>query len=79
MSNPNPLDIPYWNRRWEENQVQWHLPQTNPMIVKHLGDWLKDAHSGRVFFPLCGKTKDMTHLATLGFSVFGAEGMYDGF
>lgn len=76
MSLPNTLDIPYWVQRWENNQAQWHLPKVNTGMTNNLDKWIGDAKDGRVFFPLCGKTLDMTFMATAGFTVIGSEGSY---
>lgn len=62
----------FWLDRWQTNQIGFHLPDANPLLVKHLSA-LQLAKGARVFIPLCGKTLDITWLLSQGYRVVGAE------
>jgi thiopurine S-methyltransferase len=68
----------FWHDRWESNQIGFHLPEANPLLVKHLTALnLKSTSnpntSARIFLPLCGKTLDIAWLLAQGHRVIGAE------
>lgn len=80
-SNPEPnrddgisiaMDDINWHSHWQNNNIGFHLNQTNPMLVKH---WPKlHAPPGEmVFVPLCGKSLDMVELHRQGHFVLGSE------
>jgi thiopurine S-methyltransferase len=62
----------FWHQRWEKNEIGFHLPDANPLLVKHFSK-LQLKPSARVFLPLCGKTLDITWLLAQGYRVVGAE------
>jgi thiopurine S-methyltransferase len=62
----------FWHERWQTNQIGFHLPEANPLLVKHFSA-LQLNTGTRVFLPLCGKTLDIGWLLAQGFSVVGAE------
>lgn len=66
------MEPSFWHGRWESGRLGFHEPAANPTLVRW---WptLGLPPSGRVFVPLCGKTHDLHHLASLGHSVIGAE------
>jgi thiopurine S-methyltransferase len=62
----------FWHERWQRNQLGFHEPQTNPLLVAHL-DALSLATGTRIFVPLCGKTLDIGWLLARGHRIAGAE------
>ena len=62
----------FWHQKWDENEIGFHLPDTNPLLVKHFPT-LQIKQGARVFLPLCGKTLDIAWLLSQGYQVAGAE------
>lgn len=68
----------FWHKKWQINQIGFHLAAANPLLVKHfsaLDLTLKKGQkiSPRIFLPLCGKTMDIAWLLSKGYRVVGAE------
>jgi thiopurine S-methyltransferase len=59
----------FWHARWRDGQIAFHMPQPNPLLMKH-GSVLRGT---RVLVPLCGKTVDLVWLAAQGYGVVGVE------
>ena len=66
------MDASFWHRRWEQNEIGFHVPEANPLLVRHF-DALGLASGSRVFLPLCGKTLDIGWLLSRGYRVAGVE------
>lgn len=66
------MDAEFWKQRWESNQIGFHEPATNPLLLAHF-DKLSLAKGSRVFVPLCGKSLDIHWLLANGYRVAGAE------
>lgn len=66
------MDPAFWHDRWERNQVGFHEPRANPLLVAHF-DSLALTAGSRLFVPLCGKTLDIHWLLSRGHRVAGAE------
>ncbi|NOT14234.1 MAG: thiopurine S-methyltransferase [Methylotenera sp.] len=62
----------FWHQKWEKNEIGFHLPETNPLLVAHFSA-LQLNQGARVFLPLCGKTLDIAWLLASGFRVVGVE------
>ncbi len=62
----------FWHKKWQTNQIGFHLPEANPLLVEHFTS-LYLPLGARVFLPLCGKTVDITWLLAQGYQVAGAE------
>jgi thiopurine S-methyltransferase len=62
----------FWHERWQSNQIGFHLPEVNHLLVKYF-QTLKLKQNARVFLPLCGKTLDIDWLLAQGYNVAGAE------
>ncbi len=62
----------FWHSRWEEGRIGFHQQQYHPALSA-CWDALNIADSGRVFVPLCGKSRDMLWLADQGYQVLGNE------
>ena len=63
------MDKKYWIGRWERGETGWHEPEVEPALVARFSR-LKPT---RVFVPLCGKSRDLTWLASQGHEVVGVE------
>jgi thiopurine S-methyltransferase len=66
------VDAPFWHDRWQRNQIGFHEPQANPLLIAHFDSLSLPARS-RIFVPLCGKTLDVHWLLSRGHRVAGAE------
>lgn len=66
------MDANFWVARWEKGETGFHQAGGNDLLVKH---WpaLKLSAGQKVFVPLCGKSVDMTWLATQDLDVVGSE------
>jgi thiopurine S-methyltransferase len=62
----------FWHQKWQKNEIGFHLPEANPLLVKYFSK-LQLKKGARVFFPLCGKTLDIAWLLAQGYRVAGAE------
>ncbi|WP_211252238.1 class I SAM-dependent methyltransferase, partial [Marinobacterium jannaschii] len=62
----------FWHSRWEEGRIGFHRQDFHPSLSR-FWDSLKVARPGRVFVPLCGKSRDMMWLAGQGYAVLGSE------
>lgn len=74
----------FWYERWQSNQIGFHLPEANHLLVKHFQALnltpktpqktsSTQHRSPRIFLPLCGKTLDIAWLLAQGYQVVGAE------
>lgn len=74
----------FWHNRWQNQQIGFHLPEANPLLVKHFSvlnltpstpqkSNTLTSKSPRIFLPLCGKTLDIAWLLAQGYRVVGAE------
>ena len=61
-----------WLEFWEKNEINWHSDVVTQELEEYLG-LLKLEPGDKVFFPLCGKSLDMTYILNQGFSVIGVE------
>ena len=66
------MHVDFWHQKWQKNEIGFHLPEVNPLLVKYL-HILKLTQGASVFLPLCGKTLDISWLMTQGYRVVGAE------
>ncbi|QQZ40407.1 thiopurine S-methyltransferase [Pseudomonas sp. SK3(2021)] len=62
----------FWHKRWEQNQIGFHLSEVNPYLQRY---WprLGLVPGSRVLVPLCGKSLDLSWLASQGHQVLGIE------
>ncbi|MGL6313927.1 thiopurine S-methyltransferase [Vibrio sp. WXL103] len=65
-------DAEFWHNKWASNSVGFHLPDVNPLLIKHW-DALKPLRSQKVLVPLCGKSEDLVWLAERHVDVQGVE------
>jgi len=61
-----------WLEFLENNEINWHSDVVTQELEEYLG-LLKPEPGEKVFFPLCGKSLDMTYILNQGFSVIGVE------
>ena len=66
------MDASFWHDKWQRNQIGFHEPQANPLLLAHF-DSLSLPVGSRIFVPLCGKTLDINWLLSRGHRVAGAE------
>lgn len=66
------MELGFWEQRWQENQIGFHLPDVNPYLIRHWAD-LNIIPGSEVFVPLCGKSRDMIWLASQSYKVIAIE------
>ncbi|BDB18590.1 thiopurine S-methyltransferase [Pseudomonas sp. CYM-20-01] len=64
------MEPKFWQERWANNQIGFHLPEVNPYLQRH---WPRLADGAKVLVPLCGKSLDLIWLAAQGLHVLGVE------
>ena len=78
------MEHDFWHNRWQNKQIGFHLPEANPLLVKHFSALdltpktpqkvnKTQQTKPRVFVPLCGKTLDIAWLLAQGCRVVGIE------
>lgn len=76
-------NLEYWESRYKTRCFQWHIDEVHPHLLKYLSQLTQQTEENpgnankklKFFLPLCGKTKDIPFLLSLGFQVFGVEGV----
>ena len=66
------MEAEFWHKRWEDNHIPFHEGKPNTLLIRHI-DLLGVPENGRMFIPLCGKTKDFEWLISKGYRTVGAE------
>lgn len=66
------MDPSFWHSRWQAQNIAFHQPEANPLLVRHFPA-LALPMGSRVFVPLCGKSLDLPWLVSQGYRVAGAE------
>ena len=67
-----PMEASFWLDRWTHDEIGWHEREFNPLLTAHFAR-LGVPAGGRVFVPLCGKTRDIAWLLQQGYRVVGSE------
>jgi thiopurine S-methyltransferase len=67
------MEAAFWQERWRQNRIGFHRAETNPLLARFAQTLAGAGAPGRVFVPFCGKSRDMTFLASQGFTVTGNE------
>ncbi len=62
----------YWHNKWESNQIAFHNESVHPLLAEFWSRFDLDAGTS-VFVPLCGKTRDIAWLLSLGHHIVGSE------
>lgn len=65
------MDADFWHQRWRAGDIGFHLDAPNPALTAHFPGVARPP--GRIFLPLCGKTRDIHWLLGRGYAVAGAE------
>jgi thiopurine S-methyltransferase len=60
----------FWHERWQNNQIGFHQGTVNPYLQAF---WPVLQGEGKVFVPLCGKSRDMLWLRAQGHEFVGIE------
>ncbi|MBT7442860.1 MAG: thiopurine S-methyltransferase [Methylococcales bacterium] len=66
------MEQSFWQDRWRNGQIGFHLGEINPLLSQHF-DQLNLDKGAHVFVPLCGKSLDLSWLRQQGFKVTGNE------
>ena len=66
------MQAEFWHQRWEKNEIGFHEPAGNPLLVKYF-DQLSLPAGSRVFLPLCGKTRDIDWLLSGDYRIAASE------
>ncbi|GFD69561.1 thiopurine S-methyltransferase [Alteromonas sp. KUL106] len=71
------MEHSFWHSKWQKNEIGFHEPKGNVLLVKYASFLLCDDSSNsslkRIFVPLCGKTRDIGWLLSQDCEVVGAE------
>jgi thiopurine S-methyltransferase len=62
----------FWHERWQNKQIGFHQSEIN-LYLQEFWPALDSADGGRVFVPLCGKSRDMLWLRAQGCEIVGIE------
>ena len=66
------MEIGFWQQRWNQNQIAFHLPTVNPYLTNYWAQFNIQPPS-QVFIPLCGKSVDLAWFASQQYAVLGIE------
>lgn len=66
------MEKDFWLERWERQEIGFHQDGINPHLREYRPT-LCPASGGKVFVPLCGKSRDMLWLREQGHEVLGVE------
>ena len=66
------MEPEFWLERWQNNEIGFHLPTVNPLLVEHWPQLHLPAGT-RVLVPLAGKTVDLSWLRAQGHAVVAVE------
>ncbi len=66
------MDLDFWEQRWNQNQIAFHLPEVNPYLGEYWHNFNVPENS-QIFIPLCGKSLDLAWFASQAYSVLGVE------
>ena len=66
------MKIEFWEQRWDEGSIGFHLSEVNPYLVKYWPQ-VNAAKDATVLVPMCGKSLDMMWFVSQGLNVLGVE------
>jgi thiopurine S-methyltransferase len=66
------MDTDYWHQKWQADDIGFHQAEGNPLLLACFKE-LSLPVGGRVFVPLCGKTRDIAWLISQGCRIVGVE------
>ena len=71
-----------WEAQWAKGDTSFHLPEVNDRLLSYMNELVgvvtngtTDPAAKNILVPLCGKSKDLVHLHSLGHTVVGCEGV----
>lgn len=67
------MDTVYWTRKWSDNEIGFHQDQINKRLTTYWPAVVSGNEQGKVFVPLCGKSRDMLWLHRQGHALIGVE------
>jgi len=75
--------ISVWESQWAKGDISWHLPAVNERLLAYINELVgvssdgksQDPQAKNILVPLCGKSRDLIHLHSLGHTVVGCEGV----
>lgn len=75
--------ISIWENQWAKGETSFHLPEVNDRLLAYMNELVgctgdgsvTDTAAKNILVPLCGKSRDIIHLHSLGHSVVGCEGV----
>ena len=62
----------FWLERWEQNQIGFHEQEINAHL-QEFWEALNIPMDSKIFVPLCGKSRDLLWLLSLGYQLVGVE------
>lgn len=62
----------FWSKRYAEGKIGFHQIEANDHLLEFLKVFVENQFDS-VILPLCGKTKDLLYLASVGFKTIGVE------
>jgi thiopurine S-methyltransferase len=66
------MEADFWHARWEKSEIGFHQQEINVHLQEFWGE-VAPADGELVFVPLCGKSRDLLWLRSLGYRVLGVE------
>lgn len=66
-------DFNFWNERWITGKTAFHQSDIHFSLTEFGKDLFDEKIHNSILVPLCGKSKDMNYLLSLGLKVFGIE------
>lgn len=66
------MEPEFWLKRWQTDEIGFHRDDVHPAL-EQLWPQVAPEADGRVFVPLCGKSRDMSWLAERGHRITGVE------
>lgn len=67
------MSVDDWNKRWDKDQTQFHMPKVHPVLQKHIQRLTDGKPHLRIFVPLSGKSLDLKWLLDQGHEVVGCD------
>ena len=71
-----------WEAQWAKGDTSFHLAEVNDRLLSYMNELVgvvtngtTDPATKNILVPLCGKSKDLVHLHSLGHTVVGCEGV----
>ena len=66
------MKIKFWEQRWDEGSIGFHLAEVNPYLVKYWSQ-MNALKGATVLVPMCGKSLDLMWFVSQDFNVLGVE------